>query len=123
MHREPIDLAMGYANVIWQGEANDWTLRSLAHCTAPTSPLNLSGPKIRIRDVAKALGERLGIEPILTGTEAPTAWLIDSSEAYRLYGPPQVSLDRMLDWTADWVQRGGKSLGKPTHYEARDGKY
>ena len=122
-HREPIDLAMGYANVIWQGEANDWTLRSLAHCTAPTSPLNLSGPKIRIRDVAKGLGERLRIEPILIGTEAPTAWLVDSGEAYRLYGPPQVTLDTMLDWTADWVQRGGRSLGKPTHYEARDGKY
>lgn len=123
IRREPIDLSMGYANVIWQGEANDWTLRSLAHCTTPTSPLNLSGPKVRIRDVATALGKRLGIAPVLTGTEAPTAWLIDSSEAYRLFGPPQVSLETMLDWTADWVARGGQSLGKPTHYEARDGKY
>ena len=100
-----------------------WTLRSLAHCTAPTTPLNLSGPMIRIRDVAKALGERLGIEPLVTGTEAPTAWLIDSGEAFRLFGPQQVTLDKMLDWTADWVKHGGKSLGKPTHYEARDGKY
>jgi nucleoside-diphosphate-sugar epimerase len=123
IHRKAIDLSMGYANVIWQGEANDWTLRSLAHCTSPTSPLNLSGPKIRIRDVAIALGRRLGIEPVLAGSEAPTAWLIDSSEACRLFGPPQVSLETMLDWTADWVQRGGRSLGKPTHYEARDGKY
>jgi nucleoside-diphosphate-sugar epimerase len=123
LHREPIDLSMGYANVVWQGEANDWTLRSLAQCTTPTTPLNLSGPKIRIRDVAQALGVRLGIDPVLTGAEAATAWLIDSSEAYRLFGPPQVSLDTMLDWTADWVKHGGKSLGKPTHYEARDGKY
>jgi nucleoside-diphosphate-sugar epimerase len=123
IHREPIDLAMGYANVIWQGDANDWTLRSLAHCTTPTSPLNVSGPKIRIRDVAVALGEKLGVEPILTGTEAQTAWLIDSSEANRLFGPPQVSLDQMVDATADWVAQGGKSLNKPTHYEARDGKY
>jgi nucleoside-diphosphate-sugar epimerase len=123
VNREPIDLSMGYANIIWQGEANDWTLRALAHCTTPTSALNLSGPKIRIRDVAVALGTRLGIEPILTGTEAQTAWLIDSSEAYRLFGAPRVSLDRMLDWTADWVARGGKSLNKPTHYEARDGRY
>src|SRR5206468_9632424 len=65
LRRSPIDLSMGHANVIWQGEANDWALRSLAHCTAPTSPLNLSGPKIRIRDVANALGARLGVEPML----------------------------------------------------------
>ena len=123
LHRETIDLAMGYANIIWQGEANDWTLRSLAHCDTPSSPLNLSGPKISIRDAALALGQRLGIEPVLKGQEAPTAWLVDSSQAYGLFGRPQVSLDSMLDWTADWARRGGASLGKPTHYEARDGKY
>jgi nucleoside-diphosphate-sugar epimerase len=123
LHRETIDLAMGHANVIWQGEANDWALRSLAHCDTPTSPLNLSGPKISIRAVAQALGQRLGIEPVLAGQEAPTAWLIDSSQAFKLFGPPQVSLETMLDWTADWVRRGGASLGKPTHYEARDGRY
>lgn len=123
MAREPIDLAMGHANVIWQGEANDWALRSLAHCETPATPLNLSGPRVAIRDVAAALGRRLGVEPELTGKEAETAWLVDCSEAFRLFGEPQVSLDTMLDWTADWVRRGGATLGKPTHYEARDGKY
>jgi hypothetical protein len=121
--REPIDLAMGHANVIWQGEANDWTLQALAHCDTPTTPLNLSGPLVEIRKAAQGLGERLGIEPVLTGKEAETAWLVDCEEAFRLFGKPQVSLDVMLDWTADWVQRGGASLGKPTHYEARDGRY
>jgi nucleoside-diphosphate-sugar epimerase len=123
LRREPIDLAMGHANIIWQGEANDWALRSLGHCDTPTSPLNLSGPKVNIREVAKALGRRLGIEPVLTGQEAETAWLVDCTQAFALFGPPQVTLETMLDWTADWVQRGGDSLGKPTHYEARDGKY
>ena len=121
--REPIDLAMGHANIIWQGEANDWALRSLAHCENPAAPLNLSGPRVAIREAARELGKRLGIEPILRGQEADTAWLIDCAEAFRLFGPPQVALARMLDWTADWVQRGGATLGKPTHYEARDGKY
>ena len=123
LHREPIDLAMGHANIIWQGEANDWALRTLAHCETPATPLNLSGPKISIREVARALGRRLGVEPVLTGQEADTAWLVDCTEAFRLFGPPQVGLETMLDWTADWVARGGATLGKPTHYEARDGKY
>ncbi len=121
--REPIDLSMGHANVIWQGEANDWSLRALAHCDTPTSPLNLSGPVISIREAAIGLGRRLGIEPQLTGTEAETAWLVNCDEAYRLFGKPRVSLDTMLDWTADWAARGMGTLGKPTHYEARDGKY
>jgi nucleoside-diphosphate-sugar epimerase len=123
VRHEPIDLAMGHANVIWQGDANDWALRALAHCTAPTTPLNISGPKVAIRAIAQGLGQRLGIEPVLTGTEAPTAWLVDCGEAFRVFGPPSVGLETLLDWTADWVRRGGLSLGKPTHYEARDGKY
>jgi nucleoside-diphosphate-sugar epimerase len=123
LQRAPIDLAMGHANIIWQGDANDWALRALAHCETPATALNISGPAVRIRDVAEQLGRRLGVEPVLQGEEADTAWLVDCSEAWRLFGPPAVSLERMLDWTADWVQRGGASLGKPTHYEARDGRY
>jgi nucleoside-diphosphate-sugar epimerase len=121
--REPIDLAMGHANVIWQGDANDWALRALAHCTAPTRGLNVSGPPVRIRDVAAGLAQRLGVRPVLTGSEADTAWLVDTREAEHLFGPPAVPLATMLDWTADWVSRDMTSLGKPTHYEARDGRY
>jgi nucleoside-diphosphate-sugar epimerase len=120
---QPIDLAMGHANVIWQGEANDWTLRALAHCDTPTSPLNLSGPAISIREAAEGLAERLGVQPLFTGRPADTAWLIDCRRAFELFGPPQVGLARMLDWTADWVRRGMASLHKPTHFEARDGRY
>jgi hypothetical protein len=29
----------------------------------------------------------------------------------------------MLDWVADWVKRGGPSLGKPTKFEVRDGTF
>ena len=123
LDREPVDLAMGYANLIWQGDANEWALRALAHCTAPTSALNVSGPVVRIRDAAAGLGQRLGIAPVFTGREAESAWLIDSSVANRMFGAPSVALDTLLDWTADWMQRGLGSLGKPTHYDARDGKY
>lgn len=120
---ETIDLAMGHANIIWQGDANDWALRALAHCTQPCSGLNVSGPAQSIRELAIALGERLGVVPRFAGREAPTAWLVDTRQAQGLFGPPAVDLPTLLDWTADWVSRDGASLGKPTHYEARDGKY
>jgi nucleoside-diphosphate-sugar epimerase len=121
--QQPIDLTMGHANIIWQGDANDWALRALSHCTAPTRGLNVSGPAQRIRSLAQALAQRLGVEPVFTGSEAPTAWLVDISEAQRLFGPPAVPLATLLDWTADWVARDMASLNKPTHYDARDGHY
>jgi hypothetical protein len=34
-----------------------------------------------------------------------------------------VGLGTLLDWTAAWARRGGRSLGKPTHFEVRDGQY
>ena len=119
-----LDLTMGTVNVIWQGDANEQALRLLAHCTTPASPLNITGPwKLSVRSLAEALGRRLGKAPRLAGTEAPTAWHVDTSAARALLGAPRVPLEAMLDWTADWVARGGPSLGKETHFEVRDGKY
>ena len=123
MAKQTIDLTMGHANIIWQGDANEWALRALAHCTAPTSALNVSGPVVSIRAAAEGLGERLDIAPIFSGSEAETAWLINCARAEALFGRPLVSLETLLDWTADWTSRGMDTLGKPTHYEVRDGNY
>ena len=119
-----IDVTMGFVNVIWQGDACEAALRCLRHCTVPTSTINVSGPEIlSVRRLAQRFGERLGREPMIIGREAPTAWVTNTTAATRLFGAPLVPLDTMMDWVADWVVRGGPSLGKPTKFEKRDGRY
>jgi nucleoside-diphosphate-sugar epimerase len=121
---QPVDVAMGHVNVLWQGDANERALRLLAHCTTPTSPINVSGPEVlSVRSLAHEFGKRFGKKATLTGNEAATAWLVDTSRAQALLGKPSVPLEAMLDWQADWIARGLPDLGKPTHFETRDGKY
>src|SRR5713101_3627105 len=121
---EPIDLAMGHVNVIWQGDANSVALRCLAHATTPTTPINVTGPEtIEISWLAGEFGKLLGKKPKLTSTPAPTGWLNDSRRMVKEFGPPAVPLAKMIEWTADWLARDMATLDKPTHYEVRDGKY
>jgi len=121
---EPIDLSMGYFNVIWQGDVNDVVLRSLEICESPAKYLNITGPDtLSVRDVAMEFGKLFGKNPELINEEARTALLNNSEHAFQLFGRPKVSTERIIKWIAEWINQGGKMLGKPTHYEVRDGKY
>jgi uncharacterized protein YbjT (DUF2867 family) len=121
---EPVDLAMGYFNCIWQGDANDMILRALALAQTPPLALNLTGPNtLSVREVATRFGELLNCPIKFTGSESPTALLSNSAPACSLLGPPPTDLGTVIGWTADWIKRGGRILDKPTHFETRDGKY
>ena len=120
----PVDVTMGHVNVVWQGDANEQALRLLAHCSTPASPLNVSGPDVvSVRWLAEAFGKRFGKKAAVTGMEARSAWLVDTRASQKLLGAPRVPLETMIDWQADWIARGMPGLGKPTHFETRDGKY
>jgi nucleoside-diphosphate-sugar epimerase len=120
---EPVDLAVPRVNAIWQGDANSYALRALSLCESPPLSLVVTGPEIvSVRTVAEAFGRRFGRPVRFTGVPGP-AVLGDSSRCTSLLGPPEVDLERLCDWVASWVSRGGRSLGKPTHFESTDGRF
>ena len=121
---EPFDVTTGHVNVIWQGDANARALQSLAHVASPPEVLNVTGREcVSTRWLAGRFAAIFGRRPRITGSEAPTVWLSNASKSFAWFGEPTVSLDEMITMTADWVRSGGGSLGKPTHFEARDGRF
>jgi len=121
---EPIDLTMGAVNVIWQGDANAMTLQSLAHAASPPFVVNVAGPEtLSVRRICEHLGQLLGKPPVFSGSEGPDALLSNGSLGHQLFGYPRVSIGQLCEWIADWLQRGGELLGKPTKFQVRDGNF
>ncbi len=122
--RRPVDLRMGLVNVIWQGDANSVCLRSLAHAQSPPLVLNITGPEsLSVRYIANEFGRRFGVDPILDGSESETALLSNAAQAFKLFGYPAVTPGQMIDWITAWIGMGGATLGKPTHFQTRDGLF
>jgi len=121
---DPVDVTTGYANVLWQGDVCDRAIRCLALADSPPRLLNVTGPEtISIRESAEQFARLLGKEVTFTGEENGLGYLSNAAEANALFGPPSVPVGRIIRWTADWIRRGGESLGKPTHFETQDGRY
>lgn len=120
----PIDLSMGHVNVIWQDDANEMALRALHHCAVPAKVLNVTGPEtVSVRWLAGQFGNMFGQRPLFTGQEQETALLNNAAEAFRLFGYPKVSLKQMMVLLVQWINEGGKTLNKPTHFQERKGQF
>lgn len=121
---EVIDVSMGNVNVIWQADASAMSIQSLASAASPPFVLNVAGPEIlSVRRVCEQFGKLMNKKPRFAGDESPTALINNGQKGHRLFGTPQVSVETLIRWTADWVARGGESLDKPTHFETRSGKF
>lgn len=121
---KPVDLTVGYFNCIWQGDANNRALLSLELCDSPANPINISGPEIiSVKYAAERFGELLNKKVQFEGEPGPANYLTNTTKSIGLFGYPTVPLDTMIKWTAEWIQKGGYSLGIPTHYEVSDGTY
>jgi len=114
----------GVVNVIWQGDANRIALESLPKAAAPPFVVNVTGAEqLSVRAIAEWFANRFGVEAHFSGLERPDALVSDTTRMRATFVPPEVPTEQMLSWVADWVERGGPLLGKPTKFEVRDGTF
>jgi nucleoside-diphosphate-sugar epimerase len=119
---QPVDLAMGHFNTIWQADANAIALRAFDHVSTPPFVVNLTGPEILgVRQTCEQLSRAGGRSVTFAGVESTTALISNAQLAERLFGPPGFPPDRIMRWIVTWLQRGGPTLNKPTHFESREG--
>lgn len=121
---EAISLGMGYVNVIWQGDANRIAIEALPQAAAPPFVVNVTGREIlSVRELANRIAIRLNVAPRFDGVEGPDALLSNTDRMHSTFAPPKISIDEMVDHVVRWVKQGGAVLGKPTHFETRDGRF
>jgi len=123
-NNESVDVTMGYSNVIWQGDANAMILQTILHCKTPAFPINITGAElISIKETALKFGELMNKKVTITGVENDSALLGNAELSFKLFGKPKISIDKIMEWTAKWIEDENRLLGKPTHFEVSDGKY
>jgi nucleoside-diphosphate-sugar epimerase len=119
-----VDLTVPAFNVIWQGDVNSYALRCFEHCMSPPFVLNVTGPEIvSVRRAAEYFAREFQREPLFCGEESDRALLSNASLCHSLLGYPEVSVEELMEWVAQWVAHGGESLGKPTQFEVVDGRF
>ena len=122
--KHPLDLRMGYVNVIWQGDANEMALRAFRYCAVPSKVLNIAGPEtVSVRWLANEFGRLLGETPQFINEEQETALLSNAAEAYRLFGSPKVPLKEMIEIIVRWLNEDGRIINRPTHFQERTGQF
>jgi hypothetical protein len=121
---QPVDVTMGFFNTLWQADANAAGLAAFGHVSVPPRVVNVAGPEVlSVRRIASKFGELFHRPVAFQGTESADALLSNGQLGFRLFGEPRVAAEQIVAWMADWVTRGQEALGKPTHFEVRDGRF
>jgi dTDP-4-dehydrorhamnose reductase len=121
---EPMDLAMGNFNALWQADANAMALQAFDHIATPPLVVNLAGPELlSVRRVCEQFGRLLKKDVTFHGHESGDALLSNGQFGHRRFGYPRVGVEQITHWIADWTARGGPTHGKPTHFENREGAF
>ena len=121
---EPVDLRVGHVNALWQGDASSYAFRSLALCETPPRPLVVTGPEVvSVRATAEAFARALRPRAPLHRRARPRPSRRPGSVHVPARAHPRCrSRGSSTGWPRGW-SAGGRSLGKPTHFEATDGRF
>jgi len=122
---KPVELAVSHFNCIWQGDANRMALLCIGQCNTPPAILNITGAEtISVMETAEKFARYFKKEvEFMNEVPNSTMYLSDASKSIELFGKPAVSLDKMIEWQANWIALGGRSLDKPTHFEVTSGSF
>jgi len=121
---KPVDLSVPVVNVLWQGDANSYAMRSLELCESPARILNVTGPEtIPVRRAAEFFARRFQRELLVAGESKGLALLNNAGACHAALGYPEVSAEELMEAVATWVESGGASLNKATKFQVTDGKF
>jgi hypothetical protein len=121
---QPVDLSMGYVNVIWQADANAMALAAFEIAAVPPAVINVTGCELlSVRESCDQFGQLFDKAVTYRQQPAADALLSNSQRAVELFGPPRWTAADIIPAVARWVRCGRERLGKPTHFQARHGNF
>ncbi len=121
---QPVNIAVPAVNVLWQGDANSYAVRSLELCECPARILNVTGPEtISVLRAAEYFARRFGRELLIQGESRGLALLNNAGACHAALGYPSVTAEELMDAVARWIEAGGTSLNKATKFQVTNGKF
>jgi nucleoside-diphosphate-sugar epimerase len=121
---KPVDLSVPAVNVLWQGDANSYAIRSLDLCESPARILNVTGPEtIQVRAAAQFFANRFQRELLVKGESKKLALLSNAKACFAALGYPAITAGELMEAVAGWVESGGASLNKATKFQVTDGRF
>jgi nucleoside-diphosphate-sugar epimerase len=121
---KPVDLSVPAVNVLWQGDANSYAMRSLELCESPPRILNVTGPEtIDVSYAAEFFARRLNRKLTFKGKSRGSALLSNASACHAALGAPSITAEELMEAVAVWVESGGATLNKATKFQVTDGRF
>lgn len=121
---KPVDLSVPAVNVLWQGDANSYALRSLELCESPARILNVTGPEtLSVLRSAQYFATRFNRPLQTSGEPGRSALLNNAGACHAALGYPAMTAHELMEAVAGWVETGGASLNKETKFQITDGNF